>query len=355
VAEVPGFTRDDLRAGVAAGVLSEAQAARLLTIAEAREGVRASGEDEPFELFRGFAEVFVSVGLVLLLTGLFAMTGLVANPLVVVISAMLLCAALAAYFTLVRRMVLPSVVLVSGFAGAAMLFSVFLVRMIYGDGASSTALGLSGGAIVGLALVIWYRIFRVPFTMFLLGLTGLVMVFVLTQGIVPTAEWTRLADIFDLREGSGLAVGTLIFGLLAFLVAMGFDMRDPHRLGRRAASGFWLHLMAAPALVNTVALTFWNMQSLLGYSLLALSLLVITLLALVIDRRSYLTAGIGTLAVPLSLVLKSGDGDYSWIGIVLSLGLFVTALGAFWTQVRASLMRVLPGFPGKHRLPPYSE
>ena len=46
-------------------------------------------------------------------------------------------------------MVLPSVVLVSGFAGAATLFSVYLVRMIYGDGASSTALGLSGGAIVG--------------------------------------------------------------------------------------------------------------------------------------------------------------------------------------------------------------
>jgi hypothetical protein len=107
--------------------------------------------------------------------------------------------------------------------------------------------------------------------------------------------------------------------------------------------------------VNTVALTFWNMQSALGYSLLALSLLLITLLALIIDRRSFLTAGIGYLAVLLSLVLKSGDGDYSWIGIVLILGLFVTALGAFWTQVRASLMRALPAFPGKRRLPPYSE
>lgn len=59
------IAQDDLRAAVAAGVLTEAQAASLLVLAQDRAGQRAAlpAEDEPFELFRGFAEVFVAVGL----------------------------------------------------------------------------------------------------------------------------------------------------------------------------------------------------------------------------------------------------------------------------------------------------
>ena len=106
---------------------------------------------------------------------------------------------------------------------------------------------------------------------------------------------------------------------------------------------------------NTVALTFYNMGSLTGHLLLALALCIITILALAIDRRSFLTAGIGYLAVLLALVLRSGENDMSWAGILLILGLFVTVLGAFWNQARASVLRILPDFPGKHRLPPYSE
>jgi hypothetical protein len=78
-------------------------------------------------------------------------------------------------------------------------------------------------------------------------------------------------------------------------------------------------------------------------------------LALVIDRRSFLTAGIAYFAALLGFALEASDQDLSWVGVLLILGLFITVLGAFWTQVRAALMRALPGFPGKHRLPPYSE
>ena len=55
------LTRDDLRAAVGAGILTEGQAAHLLAIGEARHGQRAAlaADDEPFELFRGFAEIFV--------------------------------------------------------------------------------------------------------------------------------------------------------------------------------------------------------------------------------------------------------------------------------------------------------
>ncbi len=65
---------DDLRAAVAAGILTEAQAAGVIALAQGRAGQRAhmAAEDEPFEFFRGFSEIFVSVGLLILLAGIAA-------------------------------------------------------------------------------------------------------------------------------------------------------------------------------------------------------------------------------------------------------------------------------------------
>ena len=61
------ITEDDLRAATAAGILDESQAARLGALAHQRAGRLAKGlaEDEPFELFKGFAEIFVSLVLFL--------------------------------------------------------------------------------------------------------------------------------------------------------------------------------------------------------------------------------------------------------------------------------------------------
>ena len=47
-------------------------------------------------------------------------------------------------------------------------------------------------------------------------------------------------------------------------------MHDPHRLRRWSASGFWLHMLAAPALVNTIVLTLYNYGGTVGYLLTAL-------------------------------------------------------------------------------------
>ena len=62
---------DDIRASVAAGLLTEGQAASLTALAHSRKGAREGLDpgDEPFELFRGFNEIFIMVGLVILSTG----------------------------------------------------------------------------------------------------------------------------------------------------------------------------------------------------------------------------------------------------------------------------------------------
>ena len=84
--------QDDLRAAVAAGLVAEAQAAGLAALAQGRSGHRQSmpSEDEPFEFFRGFSEIFVSVGLSILLGGIGMLLVWVSGAtLLIVISAIL--------------------------------------------------------------------------------------------------------------------------------------------------------------------------------------------------------------------------------------------------------------------------
>src|SRR5690606_2284888 len=97
-------------------------------------------------------------------------------------------------------------------------------------------------------------------------------------------------DLFLLSAAGPFAWITLALGAVVFLVAMWFDMGDPHRVTRRSANGFWLHVVAAPALVNTLALSLLE-QGTIGSHLLLLAVLgFFALVAIIIDRRSFLIA-----------------------------------------------------------------
>ncbi|MDH3262433.1 MAG: hypothetical protein OEM24_00375 [Paracoccaceae bacterium] len=350
------MSKDDIRAAVAAGILDEAQAAKMLALADERAGRRAAEENEPFEFFKGFAEIFVSVGLVLLIAATMGFAALFGGWLILPAILVATSWGLATYFTKQKRMTLPSIVLASGFAlgvlgmaGKATLDMGDLFDGLLSDTLFAGGLGMA-------AMAAYYRVFRVPFAMFLLGLFGFWTVLAITGSLSGPAYGGSFADrLFDLHRGSGYAFGTLVFGLLAFAGAMWFDLRDPHRLGRTAASGFWLHLLAAPALINTLLLTFLNVGGDLGYLLTAAGIGLVAVFALVIDRRSFLTAGMIYLGVLLLWAMSAGGRDVSWPMLLLVLGGLITALGTFWTPLRARLMRALPDFPGKSRLPPYSE
>jgi hypothetical protein len=69
-----------------------------------------------------------------------------------------------------------------------------------------------------------------------------------------------------------------------------FDMSDPHRVTRRAASGFWLHVIAAPAIVNTVALTLFDAERYRRNFCCRLHR-AHGALCVMIDRRSFLVSG----------------------------------------------------------------
>lgn len=350
------LNRDDLRAAVNAGVLTEAQAVHLLAIGEARLGQRAamSAEDEPFELFRGFAEIFVSIGIILLMSGFLVLARVLEGPVVPALVAGL-CWLFALYFTRRRRMALPSIVLAIGYALGTGGTIGYLLMMIYGDSQPPHGVFLVAALAMLAALGLYFRAFKVPFVAFLAALAGAGVVFFLVDLVLPFDDFPTSVDaLFDLRHGSGLPIATLIFGLLALAAGLACDMRDPHRLGRWSATGFWFHVLAAPALVNTIALTAYNTGGVAGNLLLALALAAVALLALVIDRRSFLTAGIAYLGVLIGWALSSSDDGLSISLLLLILGAFLTAMGTWWTALRAAVMRALPDFPGKSRLPPYA-
>jgi hypothetical protein len=356
----PHMTPEDLRAAVAAGILTEAQAASVTALANDRLGKRTAmpAEDEPFEFFRGFSEIFVSIGLIILLSGITAMLAWFGG--VALLSVLpLICAGIcwwwATYFTLKRRMNLPSMVLATAFGGGIYLSAITILTQA---GVSLRGTVVAAFILSAISMAAWYRRFRLPFSAFILGLFALGAIYTLTASVDALGGFVSgsrngMAGLFDLRESPQFAFATLGFGIACFSVAMWFDTRDPHRLGRHAATAFWLHMLAAPALVNTVALTLYNTGGSAGIGLLAVALIVITVLALVIDRRSFLTAAIAYIALVIAYVIGDSGDFGSWTFILIALGGLITAIGTWWVPLRALVMGLLPDFPGKASLPPY--
>ena len=350
------FDEKDIRAAVAAGIVSEAQAVSVLALAQERQGQRAAtlAREEPFEMFKGFNEIFIVVGLIVLYGGwqgiigvdfLFSRVTGDTSGLILSLLGLVGVTLGAWYFTLKRRMVAPSSALtlmaaISGWQVTSLLASRF---GLYEEIGTTVALALSSLVLLG-----WYFVFRIPFSMALvaLGVFATALSFTVFQG----AEFEDIEDLFLLSNDGPFAWITFILGLIGFGIAMWFDMSDPHRVSQRSATGFYLHIIAAPAIVNTIALTLFEAQNSQAYSILIAVLIILSIVAIIIDRRSFLVAGVGY-TVALAFTLADGEAA---VWSIFILGAVLVLLGAQWERLRGAIMRRLPEFPGKTRLPPYA-
>ena len=346
--------QNDLKAAVSSGLLTEKQAATLLSFAHSRKGARenlAIG-DEPFELFKGFNEIFIVVGLIILAFGWYGVTGLSLGTQIVDlrtyaitvtgISAFVLWL-ISEYFVRHRRMVAPAIVLSMMFAGNAAFGFIASMAEVFLIGQGDYASIPFPMVLATLALLVYWWRFRVPFAlaMIALGLFATTIIFAAVQG----GEIRDPSDLFLLSAGGPFAWITLALGLTVFAVAMMFDMSDPHRVTRRSANGFWLHVVAAPALINTIALSLIEQDAM---SILLLVLGFFAIVAIIIDRRSFLITAIGY------VVAVSGSFfDGSGIAMtVLILGICILLLGALWEKIRAAILRLLRGVLPLSKLPP---
>lgn len=351
--------QNDLRAAVAARIISEAQAASLSQLAHNRAHARAdvSPGDEPFELFKGFNEIFIVVGLVILAFGwsaAFGLTlfadagsgGLIQRTTLAAAGGAILIWMMAEYFIRTRRMVAPAITLSIFWALNAtvgLLSALSHPFMVAQEDFSSVPFPLM---LATLAIgVFWFR-FRVPFAMAMIAVGAFIIAIVWAANTSGTPN--SFDDLFLLSAGGPFAWITLVLGLLVFIAAMMFDMSDPHRVTRRAAQGFWLHVVAAPALVNTIALTLLQDGSSLSQLLLALFLALIACVAIIIDRRSFLIAAVGY-CVALSFTLFEDTGAAY---VVLALGIVLVLLGALWERIRGVLLRIFAPLLPLDRLPP---
>lgn len=349
--------RDDLKAAVGSGLISEKQAASLISLADSRRGARENLNpgDEPFELFKGFNEIFIVIGLLILASGWWGVVGFVLGDQIISLQDYAMWVSLigggvlwllSEYFVRKRRMVAPAIALSVMFAANAAFGFVAVLSepfMIAQNDYSSVPFPL---VLATLTLAVYWWRFRVPFAMAMIAV-GLFIVAI----VYAASREGRVADFsefFLLSADGPFAWITLALGLLVFAVAMMFDMSDPHRVTRRSANGFWLHIVAAPALVNTMALSLMDQDG-GGSNLILLAVLTMfAIVAIVIDRRSFLIAAIGYI-VALAATVFDGDGAAL---TVLILGIVLLLLGAFWEKIRARVLRLMPGFIPLHRLPP---
>ncbi len=105
-------------------------------------------------------------------------------------------------------------------------------------------------------------------------------------------------------------------------------MQDLHRLGRFSATEFWLHILTAPALVNTAVFSLYKLGGTLGHLLMAGLLLLVTVFSLIIDRCSFLTAGLlYFIAVVIWIINQALGAAFSGVSVVFILRLAIYGIG----------------------------
>ncbi|WP_132249720.1 hypothetical protein [Methylobacterium segetis] len=335
---------DFLQRAVARGIVSEAQAAALAALR--REGGPASSdladEDERVRFVTGFSDIFVTIGILLVLGTTASLASVRLGPSAGSALVAGLAWGLAELFSRRRRMALPSIVLLAAFVGAAF--------MAVGSAISldlrfwSVVTGRTAATEAGMLAQIWaalaagalaashYRRFRVPITV-AAGVAILVVgAFGLLDAVRP--DWGGAG-----RSGLAAALGLAVFAL-----AMRFDLSDPGRVTRRTDIAFWLHLLAAPLIVHPVLGLIQAGGTGPATASLVLALVwVLALVALVTDRRAILVSGLVYASVALgTLIREAGFANGALPYSLLVLGLFVLALSIAWKDLRRLTLRALP-------------
>jgi uncharacterized protein YjeT (DUF2065 family) len=374
-----------IETAVSQAIITASQRDALLALAANSQAVEDVPDtpDEQLRLIGGGNDIFVTIGILLLMAGgsfalgplLSGQTGVMAGIAAVVILA------IAEIVTRQRRMRLSSTVL-------ALLFMACVATFVW-LGASSqidlsvlqgnplaifslrgTAGWISLGATVAFvtaAAGYFYR-FRVPVLAAVIALaltayafiqTGLFLYDGVTTGTVqvPTAE--QLPDVLRTALFVPLVCGLIVFG-----IAVALDLRDRERRTVWSDCAFWLHVVSAPMLVHPLFVMATG-QNIAGAEIAAGSdaiigltvlILVFTFVALAIDRRSLLVPTLGyfgALGVQSLVSDVATNAGIPPVALVLiSVGALVIMFGAGWQRIRHIVVGTVLPDALLRRLPP---
>ncbi len=364
----------DLDIAVAEGYISHDQALQLRDLSRRTRAADDSmldfsqeTRDEPFRLLRGFRDIFIAIGVAIFAIGLTvtAVTQtLVFNwfesnlpeahspsvwNIAITFALCIVGLALAEFITRKQRLPLASLVVSIAFTvWSAALVTAIVSQFINPTGLKDlqtlqdTRVFLSfsaiGGAISGTVLFYWR--YRLPFSLF--PLAGSLFLLSLLVAESMGGRW--------FQDYGRLMIG--LWGIVVFLTAMWFDIKDRLRVTRFSECAFWLHLFSAPMLVH-VALVPGKFAEPSAAVILG-SMALLSIIALLIDRRALLVSGLGYLAVAIFQIVSSSTlfGDQTFSLTALILGGIVLTLGLGWTPIRRFVLALLPFESLKSRLPP---
>ncbi|MEM6615715.1 MAG: hypothetical protein AAF619_04240 [Pseudomonadota bacterium] len=350
------ISAENLKAAVAEGILSADQSARLFAFSARQRGeaTEYTSEDEPFRFVRGFRDVFIALGLILLFGGIAGSvlatftTGLIflpAEPLKLagVFAILSVFAWLTGELVTARlRLPLASIVTVSAFAAAIGAATFYATVALFFD-VSEGVVGILVGVSSIVATILYYIRFGLPFALLPIAAAGVLIFISLADTISPGAIQAHASIVF------GLA------GIFVFIIAMAYDTRDPQRITRFAECAFWLHLLAAPLIVHSLinALGEVNRLTTGSASLIVGIIVLIGLIALIIDRRALLVSTLIYLGTVVSFALGNTglDGSEQFYVTLVVLGAFALTLGLGWLPLRRIVFSTLPESGFTRRLP----
>lgn len=367
------YSEDDINSAVDAGALSEEAAASFRAHMTEVRGI-SRGDEENFKLLNSFNDIFVAIGICIMLFAAGAIgqqlgqmivsaptwpsdpdtaswveyqrqAGLSVAVSVAAAAGLVALTAwpLAEFFTLRRRMALPSIILLLGFVAAVFVGSAALGVAFVGTEESEPLAGyfIAGAGVIAAigAWVHWAR-FKVPITVaagsaaLAATLIGLIMSAIepLELGIDPgdIALWL-----------------TFVAGLGVFALAMRWDLSDPERTTRRSDVAFWLHLLAAPMIAHPV---FYQLGVVEGYDISivkAIAVLAIYIafgiVALIVDRRALLVSALIYVLFALTYLFEEfGAVELTVALTALVIGSALLTLSAFWAPIRSGVLGIVP-------------
>lgn len=333
------MTPTQITAALDAGIISEVQANTMrVELGLADTDLASIGNEENLRFIRGFSDIFIAIGVGLLMLGLSVLTTLFGN-IITTLGAVVVTALMAEYFGRKKRSHLPTLI-------TALAFLVFTLK------AASQILGYFGfGGDILIALItlaamgLFYWRVRLPFCIALITIAALYLGLTVIKSIA--------LSFVSAHFGWVMVLG----GLITLIGGIYYDSKDLHRTTRFSDNAFWLHLTAAPLLIHGAVLELVKTQTtqLLGLvplidinqgdAVIMLILVgIVTSLGLVLNRRALIVSSLIYALIAVGYLLtKSGMGFSVALTLTLILiGAAIMLLGVGWHPVRNILIKALP-------------
>lgn len=307
-------------------------------------------ESEAPRFVRGFHDVLITIGVVIVLVGLGSLT----NFIIVGIGAWVLAEILVKK----QRLALPAVVLTLVFAVSSLLFIIGIVEEFQQIVSVELDVVVWTG-LFALLLTPFYWRFRVPIALSIMITAALFFVFSILLLIVA-----KLINVENVFANAPIIVNIIGFvaAVVLFSIATWFDLKDRTREKRWSDVAFWLHLITAPVLLSSFislllykeGVAFWWTEAPTQSDALIAILCVLAMMVvgLVIDRRAFVTSGLISLIAAAIVIFESSNMAWENTTSIafLVVGVIVLTFGIGWQFLRRQALKIVPT-PIVDRLP----